>query len=389
MVWGKRVTYEPYQGLRKRGKKDVIRGWTDTKLGTVLELAYGKSLPKKSRKVGPYPVYGSNGVVGYHNEAAVQGPGIIVGRKGSCGEVHYCDCDFWPIDTTYYVALKENTNLRFVAYLLSSMGMREMNSHSTIPGLNRERVYHLPVSLPPVPEQKKIAAVLFKIQRAIETQEKIIQSLSDLKKSTMQHLFTHGLRGEKTKMSEIGEIPESWQIRRFGNFTTLHRGYDLPVYARIQGNVPIVGSNGIVGYHNEAKVEGPGVVTGRSGSIGLSHYIDEDYWPLNTGLYVSDFHGNYPLYVHYFFEWFDFHQYAAGVSVPTLNRNLVHAASIPVPDIAEQEDVALILASIDTKQTLHESKKSALQDLFKTTLNKLITCGIRVTDLDIDASEVN
>jgi len=366
----------------------VIIGWTDTKLGTVLELAYGKSLPKKSRKVGPYPVYGSNGVVGYHNEAAVQGPGIIVGRKGSCGEVHYCDCDFWPIDTTYYVALKENTNLHFVAYLLSSMGMREMNSHSTIPGLNRERVYHLPVSLPPVPEQKKIAAVLFKIQRAIEKQEKIIQSLSDLKKSTMQHLFTHGLRGEKTKMTEIGEIPESWQIRRFGNFTTLHRGYDLPVYARTQGNVPIVGSNGIVGYHNEAKIEGPGVVTGRSGSIGLSHYIDEDYWPLNTSLYVTDFHGNNPLYVHYFFEWFDFHQYAAGVSVPTLNRNLVHAASIPVPDIAEQEDIALILASIDNKQTLHESKKSALQDLFKTALNKLMTGGIRVQDLDIDVKEV-
>jgi len=337
---------------------------------------------------GKYPIVDQGqGLVGgwTDSEAAVIQDGLPYVIFGDHTRIFkYVDFPFaLGADGTKLIKPKDNINPLYLYFHLLRLD---------IPSRGYSRHYQLlnerEISLLPLPEQKKIAAILLKIQRAIETQEKIIQLLRDLKKSAMQHLFTHGLRGEKTKMTEIGEIPESWEIGRFGNFTTLHRGYDLPVYARTQGNAPIVGSNGIVGYHNEAKVEGPGVVTGRSGSIGRSHYIDEDYWPLNTGLYVSDFHGNNPLYVHYFFEWFDFHQYAAGVSVPTLNRNLVHAASIPVPDIAEQEDIALILASIDNKQTLHESKKSAIQDLFKTTLNKLMTGDIRVGDFDIDVKEV-
>lgn len=354
----------------------MTKGWKETTIGEVLKLDYGKSLPGNKREPGPYPVYGSNGVVGCHNKAAVAGPGIIVGRKGSCGEVHYCASDFWPIDTTYYVVPQGANNLRFIACLLSFLGLKQMNSHSTIPGLNRDRVYKLPTFLPPLPEQKKIAAVLLKIQRAIETQDKIIQSLRDLKKSTMQQLFTHGLRGEK------------WNDLIFGDFTTLHRGYDLPVQARTAGDVPIIGSNGVVGYHNEVKIAGPGVVTGRSGSIGISYYVEHDFWPLNTALYVSDFHGNNPLFAHYFFEWFDFGKYAAGVSVPTLNRNLVHKAPIKVPDVGTQKQIAEIFATLDRAFALRQSNKCSLQALFKTTLNKLMTGDIRVGDLDIDIKEV-
>lgn len=269
----------------------------------------------------------------------------------------------------------------FVMYWMQA-GMTQLNAYegagnrTTIPNLSRSRLAEFEIPIPPLPEQKKIAAVLLKIQRAIETQDKIIQSLRDLKKSTMQHLFTHGLRGEE------------WKEILFGDFATLHRGYDLPVQARGSGDVPIIGSNGIVGYHSEAKISGPGVVTGRSGSIGISYYVEQDFWPLNTGLYVSDFHDNHPHFVHYFFDWFDFSRYAAGVSVPTLNRNIVHNAPIKVPDKSVQIDIATSLAALDAKMAHHQSKKSALQDLFKTTLNKLMTGDIRVADLDIDVKEV-
>jgi len=244
------------------------------------------------------------------------------------------------------------------------------------PNLNQSIIRNIEVPNLSLPEQKKIAAVLLKIQRAIETQDKIIQSLRDLKKSTMQHLFTHGLRGE------------IWNDLLFGNVATLHRGYDLPVQSRAAGNVAIVGSNGIVGYHDEAKIAGPGVVTGRSGSIGVSCYVEEDFWPLNTGLYVSDFHGNHPRFVHYFFDWFDFGRYAAGVSVPTLNRNIVHKASVKIPDVPVQREIAANLGTLDAKTAHHESKKAALQALFKTTLNKLMTGDARVANLDIDVKEV-
>jgi type I restriction enzyme S subunit len=286
---------------------------------------------------------------------------------------------------------KQLTPLYVYYFLLSDLLNIEINGlqhGASYPAITDKEVLNQTIPLPPLPEQQKIAAVLFKIQKSIEIQEFIIEKTRELKKSTLHHVFTHGLLGEKLKETEIGPIPASWSVQRFEVFASLHRGYDLPIQDRTSGSVPIVGSNGVVGYHDQSKVKGPGVVTGRSGSIGISSYVADDYWPLNTGLYVEDFHGNDPLYVHYFFQSFNFGQYAAGVSVPTLNRNLVHAVLISVPPIGEQNEIANILKTIDQKIDLHEAKKSALQDLFKTMLNKLMTGEIRVKDLDIDVSEV-
>ncbi|MBU2623186.1 MAG: restriction endonuclease subunit S [Proteobacteria bacterium] len=286
---------------------------------------------------------------------------------------------------------KHVTPLYVYFFLLSDLLNIEINGlqhGASYPAITDKDVLNQTIPLPPLSEQQKIAAIIYKIQKAIEIQESIIEKTRELKKSTLHHVFTHGLRGEKFKETEIGPMPESWSVQRFEEFATLHRGYDLPIQDRTSDTVPIVGSNGIVGYHNQSKVKGPGVVTGRSGSIGISYYVADDYWPLNTGLYVEDFHGNDPLYVHYFFQSFDFGQYAAGVSVPTLNRNIVHAALIFVPQIREQKEIANILKTIDQKIELHTAQKSALQDLFKTMLNKLMTGEIRVKDLDIDVSEV-
>ena len=244
------------------------------------------------------------------------------------------------------------------------------------------------ISYPEISDQQKIATILFKIQQAIEVQESIIEAAQELEKSTMQHVFTYGLRGEKTKETEVGRVPESWEVKKFGEFASLHRGYDLPIQDRKEGKIPIVGSNGICGYHNKSKIKGPGLATGRSGSIGMSYYINDDCWPLNTGLYVENFHNNDPLYSHYFFQAFNFKKYASGVSVPTLNRNLVHAAVIAVPLIKEQNDIANLFKIIDDKIEIYSTMKSTLQDLFKTMLNKLMTGEIRVKDLDIDIADV-
>ena len=237
-------------------------------------------------------------------------------------------------------------------------------------------------------EQKKIAAVLLKIQRAIEMQEKIIQSLRDLKKSTMQHLFTHGTRGEKTKMTEIGELPESWKVMPFISFAVLQRGFDITRSSQRQGNVPVVSSGGIRSYHDTAKCKGPGVIIGRKGSLGTVHYVEADYWPHDTTLWVKDFKGNSPLYVYWFLQTLRLERFDSGASNPTLNRNTVHKELVAVPMLQEQEDIARFLSLISAKSSSHESKKSILQDLFKTTLNKLMASEIRVSDLDIDVREV-
>jgi len=246
---------------------------------------------------------------------------------------------------------------------------------------SRERVepsafYQIEVPLPPLDEQQRIAAALGTVKHALHTEDGFLTSTRDLKQAAMQQLFTRGLRGE----GAADGYPETWRPARFDELATLHRGYDLPLSERTDGTVPVVGSNGVVGYHSEPKCLGPGVIIGRSGTIGKSFYVAGPYWPLNTGLFVSDFKGNHPLFVHYFMEWFDLRSFVAGVSVPTLNRNLVHEAAIRIPPLVDQEEIAAMLARIDGTIQVHERKRAALDQLFQTLLHDLMTGRLRVRD---------
>ena len=116
-------------------------GWSMKLLGELLELAYGKSLRSNERQGGSIPVYGSNGQVGWHNRKLVDGPGIVVGRKGNPGVVTWSQRDFFPIDTTFYVIPKANVSLYFLFYALKSQGLQSMAADSAVPGLNRNIAY--------------------------------------------------------------------------------------------------------------------------------------------------------------------------------------------------------------------------------------------------------
>ncbi|MGO2181530.1 MAG: restriction endonuclease subunit S [Pseudoalteromonas nigrifaciens] len=139
----------------------------------------------------------------------------------------------------------------------------------------------------------------------------------------------------------------NWQLRSLKEIATLKRGYDLPTKLRTAGKVPIYAANGQNGSHNEAKIKGPGVITGRSGTIGKVHYTSTDYWPLNTSLYVTNFHGNDPKWVFYMLKAFQLERFVEGAGVPTLNRNLVHDELIPLPPLDEQKRIAAILDQAD------------------------------------------
>lgn len=269
-----------------------------------------------------------------------------------------------------------------------------------------------PVSLPPLPEQKKIAAVLLKIQRAIETQEKIIQSLRDLKKSTMQHLFTHGLRGEKTKMTEIGEIPESWEVVRMevlgeivtGTTPPTKRpeyyeggGYqfiapaDLGETTRIYRSEKEISEQGLAVSRVLLRHTACFVCIGSSiGKVGITvAEASTSNQQINAIIPYRDFD---PFFVTFLL----LHRsaYIAGFAspspVPILSKGKFAEILIPITRKQdEQKRIQECLLGIEDKIDLQESKKSVLQDLFKITLNKLMTGGIRIGDLKIDVSEVN
>lgn len=160
-----------------------------------------------------------------------------------------------------------------------------------------------------------------------------------------------------------------WKDCALGDAITLKRGYDLPAKDRRPGSVPIVSSSGFSDVHSEPMVQGPGVVTGRYGTIGQVFYVDRDFWPLNTTLYVQDFKGNDRRFIAYLLRTVDFHQFSDKAAVPGVNRNHLHTARILLPSLLEQVQVAALLQSFDDRIDLlrrtNATLESIAQALFK------------------------
>lgn len=175
------------------------------------------------------------------------------------------------------------------------------------------------------------------------------------------------------KQTEIGLIPDDWEVKTLGEVASLQRGFDLPLSEMTNGEYPVVFSNGINAFHNQFKVKAPGVVTGRSGTIGSLHYVEKNYWPHNTTLWVTDFHKNYPKYIFYLFQTINWKSYSGGSGVPTLNRNDVHEQKLLLPPLPEQQRIAKALSDVDvlisTTEKLIQKKKNIKQG----TMQNLLT----------------
>jgi type I restriction enzyme, S subunit len=156
---------------------------------------------------------------------------------------------------------------------------------------------------------------------------------------------------------------------KLGDFIELKRGYDLPQAQREHGPFPLVSSSGVTDRHSKAMVRGPGVITGRYGTIGQVFYVTDDFWPLNTTLYVRDFKGNDPKFISYFLRTVDFFSYSDKAAVPGVNRNHLHEAQMAIPNLAKQLEIASFLGVLDDRITLLRDTNATLeaiaQALFK------------------------
>jgi type I restriction enzyme, S subunit len=173
-------------------------------------------------------------------------------------------------------------------------------------------------------------------------------------------------------------VKAGWETKPLGDVCTLQRGFDLPTQNRKEGTFPLVSSSGVIDAHIEGPVSSPGVVTGRSGSIGNVFYIEEDFWPLNTTLYVRDFWGNDPRFVFHLLNSIDLKSYAGGTGVPTLNRNDVHQVLVKVPtDIKEQRRIVTLLdeafADIATAKANAEKNLQNARELFESQLQAIFS----------------
>ncbi|MFN9362606.1 MAG: restriction endonuclease subunit S, partial [Pseudanabaena sp.] len=165
----------------------------------------------------------------------------------------------------------------------------------------------------------------------------------------------------KLRFPEFSDAGE-WEEKKLGDIAPLQRGFDLPTYNLETGSIPVVYSNGIQNYHKEGMAKAPGLVTGRSGTIGKLHFIEAgDYWPHNTALWVTSFKHNIPKFVYFLYLVIGMERFASGSGVPTLNRNYVHAFETCIPLLPEQKKIADCLSSLDDRITLETQKLDTLK----------------------------
>lgn len=303
--------------------------------GDVSDLKYGKSLreyPNIPSEECRFRVFGTNGPIGWHSTPLVDAPGIIIGRKGAYRGVHYSSQPFFVIDTAYYLhILDSQIDTKWAFYQLSTVDINRMDSGSAIPSTKREDFYAVPVSIPSLADQRRIADILTAYDDLIENNRRRMALLEESARQLYREWFVR-LRypGRECARKKNG-LPTGWTEKKLGDVLTLKRGYDLPSASRSEGEIPIVSSSGITGFHSEKKASAPGVVTGRYGTLGDVYFIDQDYWPLNTALYVSDFKGN-PVFLILHLLKHELQSIQSDkAAIPGLNRNVVHDRTVVYP----------------------------------------------------------
>ena len=187
-------------------------GWACVPLGERIELAYGRGLREEDREPGDIDVYGSNGVVGSHTRALVSGPGILVGRKGTVGAIHYASDPFWPIDTVYYVAPRRGDNLRFLHHLLNYLPLKFMNAATGVPGLSRRDAYSLLGVFPRVEEQAAIARILDAVDTSLKRTREAVEQTQQLKKALLDQFLYEALGETMYADRPRRELPDRWTL---------------------------------------------------------------------------------------------------------------------------------------------------------------------------------
>lgn len=333
---------------------DIPEHWSLIRVKYAAPFAYGDALASDSRDIdGNVPVYGSNGIVGYHSLANTSAPCLIVGRKGSFGKINYSNVPCFAIDTTFYVDERTaNVNLRWLYYALQPLRLDSYSQDSAVPGLSREFTHNQWLPNIPIAEQQAIAAFLDQeiavINTLIAKKRELIERLQEKRTALISHAITKGLdptvpmRDSGIEWSG-GEMPTHWTAQKLWTVAYLQRGHDLTTDERCPGNVPVYSSSGLSGYHDTVMANAPGVVTGRYGSIGKVFYTEDNYWPMNTALYVRNFWNNHPRFIYYLLQTLPFDAFSGKSAVPGIDRNDLHRLKVRRPPIEEQKAITEFL----------------------------------------------
>ena len=395
---------EQVSSLKTRVKyKDTPIGkipvdWEVTSLGKIAYLEYGASLPERKRNKGSVPVYGSSGIVGYHSEGLIDGPGIIIGRKGTVGAINWVDKKFYPIDTTFYISKNQSKEyLKWLFYLLSNLHLERLNITTGVPGLNREQAHSVILPIPTLSEQKEIADILTTVDETIAKTTQIIDKTKELKKGLMRRLFTQGIGRKRFKKTETGEIPVEWDVGQVSDYGDIVTGntpstnipeyygdeypfaspFDLGEKKTIFQTEKYLSEDGLsvarVVPHNSVLVVCIGSTIGKTGIAGTTLATNQQI----NSIICKDSDYNF---VYYYLTFISqkIKLLASTQAVPILNKGDFSKIRAPFPTVDEQKRIGSILSSVDEEIEKEMNHKEQLETLKKGLMQVLLTGKLRV-----------
>ena len=379
--------------------RDAVGRWRETTLGNVVELKRGFDLPQRERIDGDIPVVSSSGVIGRHRQSKIAGPGVVTGRYGTLGQVFYIEDDFWPLNTALYVQDFKGNDPRFISFLLKSLDVSKYADKAAVPGLNRNHLHREIVRVPSrIVEQRAVAHILGTLDDKIEINRRMNETLEAMAQALFKSWFVDfdpvraKMEGRDTGLpkdiadifpetmvdSELGEIPEGWGIKALGELIEFAYGKALKAEDRNDGPIPVYGSNGQIGWHNEKLVGGPGLVVGRKGNPGVVTWAQSDFFPIDTAFYVVSKSQNPGLhFLFYALTDQNLSSVSADSAVPGLNRNLAYMNSQLVPDAAVLDTFRTHVIALFHRRECLEAESRALASLRNAMLPKLTSGALR------------
>lgn len=415
------------EGYKQTEVGVIPEDWEVTTIGDFSPLQRGFDLPTTQVEAGEYPVVYSNGILRTHKAFQVNGAGIVTGRSGTIGKVHYVERDFWPHNTTLWVTSFGNSNVKFVYYLFNSIGFERFKSGSGVPTLNRNDAHSFKIVVPSeVKEQIAIATALSDVDDLIKSLEKLITKKEAIKTATMQQLLSGKTRlpefairddgiAKGFKQTELGWIPEDWEIKTV---------FELAENNRFNFN----DGDWVESEH----ITNHGIRLLQTGNVGVGHFVDKDnkkyisehsFIQLNCKLLeVGDllicrlaepagraciFKGvkedkaitsvdvtifrppldniNREFYLHVFSssDWFDsINEQVGGTTHKRISRSALGSIYVPYPNYKEQTAIANILSDMDSEIQALQKRLDKTYDIKQGMMQQLLTGKVRLVSSD-------
>ncbi|HFK8542669.1 TPA: restriction endonuclease subunit S [Proteus mirabilis] len=362
--------------------------WDVIQLGDCASYVGSGKTNTKSR--GEYPLYGSTGLIGSCELPEYSGESLLVARVGAnAGRLNYVYGEYGVSDNTILIKIKPTNNISFFKYWLIRKNLNTLVFGSGQPLITGTQLKELSLPLPSNTEQTAIANALSDVDALTSELEKLIAKKQAIKTATMQQLLTGRTRlpqfalredGSKkgTKKSELGEIPEDWEVAPFGNTLAIRHGKNQKAVENPNGTVPIFATGGQIGWADQYLWNKPSVLIGRKGTIDKPRYSDNPFWTVDTLFYSEIKDCANPKFIFYKFCMIDWMQYNEASGVPSLNASTIENVLTSLPLKKEQTAIATILSDMDEEIQALKQRLSKTRQIKQGMMQELLTGKTRL-----------